>query len=81
LKLDELAARVADEAVAVRRTSIHGFVKALGLTRKKSMARPVCKQLLTIWSDKSASTYPARGRCPGQDGDPRAPVLIKTAAS
>jgi transposase len=30
---------------------------------------------------QSASTYPACGHSPGQDGDPRVPVLIKLAAS
>src|SRR5215212_6020274 len=34
-----------------------------------------------IPSEQSASTYPASGLCPGQDGDPRAPVLIKLPAS
>ena len=31
--------------------------------------------------DQSASTYPASGRAPGQDGDTRVPVLIKPSAS
>jgi hypothetical protein len=30
---------------------------------------------------QSASTYPACGHSPGQDGDPRVPVLIKLTAS
>ena len=30
---------------------------------------------------QSASTYPASGSCPGQDGDPRVPILIKLSAS
>ena len=32
-------------------------------------------------SDWSASTYPASGQAPGQDGDTRVPVLIKASAS
>jgi len=40
------------------------------------MARPVRKQYFAIWPSQSASTYPAFGPSPGQDGDPRVPVLI-----
>ncbi len=50
---------------------------------KKRMARPVCKGF--FWrsaADQSASTYPAsKVRPSGQDGDTRAPVLIKDSAS
>jgi putative transposase len=35
----------------------------------------------TIPSDQSTPTYPVSGHCPGQDGDPRVPVLITTTAS
>jgi transposase len=35
ITLDELEARLAGEAIEVGRTSIHRFLKALGLTRKK----------------------------------------------
>jgi hypothetical protein len=34
-----------------------------------------------ILPDQSTPTYPVSGRSPGQDGDPRAPVLISTSAS
>jgi transposase len=47
----------------------------------KRMARPVCKQFLRYDFCQSASTYPACGLGPGQDGDPRVPVLIKVTAS
>jgi hypothetical protein len=45
------------------------------------MARPVCKSFLTSQSDQATSTYPVSGHRPGQDGDPRVPVLISIAAS
>ena len=35
----------------------------------------------TIQSDQSTPTYPVSGHRPGQDGDPRVPVLITTTAS
>src|SRR5215216_3407878 len=35
----------------------------------------------TIQSDQSTPTYPVSGHRPGQDGDPRIPVLITTTAS
>jgi len=45
------------------------------------MARPICKLRFTGMSDQSAPTYPVSRRRPGQDGDPRIPVLITSAAS
>ena len=55
---------------------------------KKRMARPVatygpprCKWFLRVRRDRSASTYPASGPSPGQDGDTRVPVLISFSAS
>jgi hypothetical protein len=47
----------------------------------KRMARPIRKQFLRYDFCQSASTYPACGLGPGQDGDPRVPVLIKVTAS
>jgi len=40
------------------------------------MARPVRKGFLTSQSDQSTSTYPVSEHRPGQDGDPRVPVLL-----
>jgi len=40
------------------------------------MARPVGKQFCRSAPGQSASTYPACGSSPGQDGDPHVPVLI-----
>jgi transposase len=48
---------------------------------KKRMARPVCKRFRRERSGQSASTYPASGPGPGQDGDTRVPVLINFSAS
>jgi transposase len=47
----------------------------------KTYGPPRLQVLSAIPSEQSASTYPALGLCPGQDGDPRAPVLIKVPAS
>jgi putative transposase len=41
--LDELAARLADEAIEVGRTSIFRFLKALGLTHKKRPSTPASR--------------------------------------
>ncbi|TNC62058.1 helix-turn-helix domain-containing protein [Rubellimicrobium roseum] len=47
----------------------------------KRMARPVGKWLDGRWPEQSAKTYPASGCVTlGQDGDPRALVLIKGSA-
>jgi hypothetical protein len=46
----------------------------------KRMARPVGKQFQRFGSWQSASTYPAYGRSPGQDGGSRVPVLINLTA-
>jgi transposase len=61
--------------------ALWSIVANAGLSFKKRMARPVRKQFLRYESCQSASTYPACGHCPGQDGDPRVPVLIKLTAS
>jgi transposase len=50
-------------------------------TFKKRMARPVCKLISTTVTDQSTPTYPVSRLRPGQDGDPRVPVLINFTAS
>jgi transposase len=47
LTLTELQARLADEAIVVGRTSIHRFMKALGLTYKKRRSTPPSKTVPT----------------------------------
>ena len=72
----------------------HGLSQAFGRPRhhaqaagaiedfKKRMARPSASGFVEIGCDQSASTYPASKVSPsGQDGDTRAPVLIKLTAS
>jgi hypothetical protein len=50
------------------------------LSLPKRMARPVGKQFQRFGSWQSASTYPACGRSPGQDGVSRVLVLITLSA-
>ena len=45
------------------------------------MARPRLQGVSAIRSEQPASTYPVSRQSPGQDGDSRAPVLIKPAAT
>ena len=47
----------------------------------KTYGPPRLQAISAIWSKQSASTYPACGHCPSQDGDPRVPVLINFTAS
>jgi putative transposase len=76
-----LVAELAERGLKVDYRSVWAFAHAEGLSFKKRMARPVRKQFLRYESCQSASTYPACGHSPGQDGDPRVPVLIKLTAS
>lgn len=46
--LDELRERLADHGVAVGRSSIHRFMGALGLTRKKRHSMPPSKNVPTL---------------------------------
>jgi len=43
ITLDELRCALADEGVKASRSGIDRYLRACGLTRKKRMARPVCK--------------------------------------
>lgn len=53
ITLDELHARLAAMRVKVGRTSVHRFLKALGLTRKKRRSMP---------QNRTGRTSPRRGR-------------------
>lgn len=57
ITLDELQARLAGEAIAVGRTSVHRFLAALGLTRKKRRSTP---------PSRSGPTSPSPGRPGGK---------------
>jgi len=46
----------------------------------KTYGPPRRQAVSAIWSCQSASTYPACGRSPGQDGESRVPVLITPSA-
>ena len=46
----------------------------------KTYGPPRPQAISAIRSEQSASTYPACGHDPGQDGDPRVPVLINFPA-
>ena len=56
------------------------FLAREGLSFKKRMARPVCKRFRDPAWSVYANVSGLRAR-PGQDGDPRVPVLIKFSAS
>ena len=53
---------------------------ALLVLRKNVWPAPSASDF-TTQSDQSTPTYPVSGRRPGQDGDPRVPVLINSKAS
>ncbi len=82
LTISELWQELTVAGIKVGRSSVGRFVERLELTYKKRMARPVCKG---IYRDRRLIGLLQRirlRRCPpSQDGDTRAPVLIKLAAS
>ena len=58
------------------------FFDRHGITFKTYGPPRLQGDLSSLAADQSASTYPAsKGRPPGQDGDTRAPVLIKSPAT
>jgi transposase len=64
MTISELASELAALGVKVGRSSVYRFLRRLGLTFKKRMARPVRKRLLLrLAADQSASTYPASRSC------------------
>ena len=63
MTISELANELARLGIQVGRTSVHRFLRRLGLTFKKRMARPVRKgAFVEMAADQSASTYPASRR-------------------
>ncbi|TPG03863.1 transposase [Sphingomonas oligophenolica] len=67
ITLDELRRELGQAGVTVAISTLHRFFARHGITRKKRMARPVCKGdfLTACWS---ASTYPVSRSSLGQDG-------------
>jgi transposase len=70
-----------EHAVRLSNGAMWSAVDRLGLTLKKRMARPVRKRLLRGDLTGLRQRIRSRSCCPGQDGGPRALVLIKTTAS
>ena len=59
---------------------MHRTLARLGLTLK-TYGPPPLQAACASLADQSASTYPACRHCRGQDGDPRAPILISRPTS
>ncbi|MFC7694233.1 transposase [Paeniroseomonas aquatica] len=60
--------------------TIWSTLRRLGLRHKNVWPAPSASGF-TTWYDQSTPTYPVTGHRPGQDGDPRVLVLIKSSAS
>src|SRR5205807_2157837 len=71
----------AEHAVRLSNGAMWSAVDRLGLSFKKRMARPVRKRHLRGDLTGLRQRIRSRSCCPGQDGGPRALVLIKTTAS
>ena len=67
--------------ISVCLATIHVSLRRLGLRFKKRMARPVRKRLVRGDLTGLRQRIRSRGCRPGQDGGPRALVLIRDAAS
>ena len=85
-RADITLAEIRDElrqqrGISVCLATIHVRLRRLGLRFKKRMARPVRKGLVRGDLTGLRQRIRSRGGCPGQDGGPRALVLIKATAS
>jgi transposase len=76
-----LVRELADHGLKVDYRSVWNFVHAEKLSFKKRMARPVRKGFLRSRLINLLQRIRPRRCSPGQDGDTRAPVLIKPSAS
>ena len=82
ITMPELAERLQrSHGVTVRPSSLSRLLCQAGWTYKNVWPAPSASDLFGLVVKQSALTYPALGLIPGQDGDPRAPVLIKATAS
>ena len=79
--MPELAAMLlAEKGIMVAPQSLSRWLIKKGFSYKNVWPAPlqvICRE----HHDQFASTYPASGLSPGQDGDTRVPVLIKLPAS
>jgi transposase len=72
---------LAERGVKADTSMMSRFFRKIGVTFKNVWPAPSARDYVEMAADQSASTYPASGSSPGQDGDTRAPVLIKLTAS
>ena len=76
------ALKACDMSISRRAPKIRSPPRRTRRRRLKTYGPPRLQAVLSRAPfDQSASTYPASGRAPGQDGDTRVPVLIKLSAS
>ena len=80
LTLHALLAELRERSVMVSCDTLWRFLRRQGISFKNVWPAPL-QMICREHHDRSASTYPASGLDPGQDGDTRVPVLIKLAAS
>ncbi len=70
-----------EKCLSLRYATGCGNTNKVFRTPFKTNGPPHPQVISATCSEQSASTYPASGHHPGQDGDPRAPVLITLTAS
>ena len=76
-----LVRELADRGLKVDYRSVWNFVHAEKLSFKNVWPAPFARGFFEIACNQSASTYPVSEASSGQDGDTRAPGLIKLSAS
>jgi hypothetical protein len=81
LTLDEVVCAMRKRKLSGSRTAVWRFFQRHKITFKKRMARPVRKWFRDDNLTSLHQRIRSRGGSPGQDGDPRVPVLIKASAS
>ena len=81
LTLDEVVCAMRKRKLPGSRTAVWRFFQRHKITFKKRMARPVRKWFRDDNLTSLHQRIRSRGGAPGQDGDPRVPVLIKASAS
>jgi len=74
------AALLAEKAIKAAPQSLSRWLIKKGFSFKNIWPAPL-QVICRVHHDQSASTYPASGLNPGQDGDTRVPALITFPAS